>query len=94
LNPLGQAPERILRWGWLPENRSANGNVTPCAFVPFVLGSLRDQSLERLWRRHCAALTLECRGDCPMNIPWQREALRKHVDEVAQSLVRDPCSIP
>jgi MoaA/NifB/PqqE/SkfB family radical SAM enzyme len=73
---------------------SANGNVTPCAFVPFVLGNLREQPLERLWRRHCANLTLDCRGDCPMNIPWQRESLRRHVQEVAQSLVRDPVSIP
>jgi len=73
---------------------SANGNVTPCAFVPFVLGNLREQPLERLWRRHCAELTLDCRGDCPMNIPWQREALRRHVRKVAQSLIRDPVSIP
>jgi MoaA/NifB/PqqE/SkfB family radical SAM enzyme len=73
---------------------SANGNVTPCAFVPFVLGNIHDQPLERLWRRHCASLSLECRGDCPMNIPWQKGALRKHVDDVAQSLVRDPISIP
>ena len=67
---------------------SANGNVMPCAFVPFVLGNIHDQPLERLWRRHCAGLTLECRGDCPMNIPQQREALRRHVDEVATDLVR------
>jgi MoaA/NifB/PqqE/SkfB family radical SAM enzyme len=71
---------------------SANGNVTPCAFVPFVLGNIHDQPLERLWRRHCAHLSLECRGDCPMNIPWQREALRRHVQEVAQGPVRDPVS--
>lgn len=72
---------------------SANGNVTPCAFVPFVLGNIRDQPLERLWRRHCAGLNLECRGDCPMNIPRQREALRSHVRKVAESLIRDSVSL-
>jgi AdoMet-dependent heme synthase len=62
---------------------SANGNVTPCAFVPFVLGNVRKQPLEQIWRRHCEHLALECRGDCPMNIPDQREALRHHVEDVA-----------
>jgi MoaA/NifB/PqqE/SkfB family radical SAM enzyme len=65
---------------------SANGNVTPCAFVPFVLGNVRDQPLELIWSRHCAGLSLECRGDCPMNIAARREALRSHVTRVAGEL--------
>lgn len=65
---------------------SANGDVTPCAFVPFVLGNIHKSSLERLWRSHCEGLSWECRGDCPMNIPAQREALRSHVARVAQEL--------
>jgi MoaA/NifB/PqqE/SkfB family radical SAM enzyme len=65
---------------------SAQGNVTPCAFVPYVLGNINEQPLELIWRRHCASLSLECRGDCPMNIPTQREALRRHVCRVAGEL--------
>ncbi len=67
---------------------SANGNVTPCAFVPFVLGNVHRQPLELLWRLHCDGLSWECRGDCPMNIPAQREALRCHVARIAQDLGR------
>jgi len=62
---------------------SASGNVTPCAFVPFVLGNVREQSLEEIWQRHTGKLGKECRGDCPMNIPAQREALRRHAASVA-----------
>jgi len=65
---------------------SANGNVTPCAFVPYVLGNVNKQPLELIWRHHCASLSLECRGDCPMNTAGQREALRRHVETVALGL--------
>ena len=65
---------------------SANGNVTPCAFVPFVLGNIKEQPLEDLWRHHCAKLSLECRGDCPMNIPAEREAMHDHVVRVSEEL--------
>jgi MoaA/NifB/PqqE/SkfB family radical SAM enzyme len=65
---------------------SANGNVTPCAFVPFVLGNVKEQSLEQIWRCHTAGLDLVCRGDCPMNIPAEREAMCEHVSGVAEKL--------
>jgi MoaA/NifB/PqqE/SkfB family radical SAM enzyme len=65
---------------------SANGNVMPCAFVPFVIGSIKEQPLEQIWRYHTAKLNLVCRGDCPMNIPAEREAMREHVSSVADEL--------
>lgn len=65
---------------------SANGNVTPCAFVPFVIGNVKEEPLEQIWRYHTAKLNLVCRGDCPMNIPAEREALREHVTRVADEL--------
>ncbi|HEY5999995.1 MAG TPA: radical SAM protein [bacterium] len=68
---------------------SANGNVTPCAFVPFVLGNLRERPLAEIWRRHCRRPAMVCRGDCPMNIPEQREALRRHVEDAARDLRRE-----
>lgn len=67
---------------------SANGNVTPCAFVPYVLGNLKEHTLAEIWRRHCAGLKLECRGDCPMNIYAERDALRQHAAAVRAALVR------
>jgi MoaA/NifB/PqqE/SkfB family radical SAM enzyme len=66
---------------------STNGNVTPCAFVPFVLGNVKEQSLKQLWQAHTTNLKLACRGDCPMNIPAEREALRKHVISVVEELM-------
>ncbi len=65
---------------------SANGNVTPCAFVPFVIGNIKERPLEQIWRHHTAELDLECRGDCPMNIPAEREAMREHVAHVEEKL--------
>jgi MoaA/NifB/PqqE/SkfB family radical SAM enzyme len=65
---------------------SANGNVTPCAFTPFVLGNVKEHPLSKIWRHHCADMKLECRGDCPLNIPAEREALRQHVSQVAEQL--------
>jgi radical SAM protein with 4Fe4S-binding SPASM domain len=65
---------------------SANGNVSPCAFVPFVLGNIKEHPLEKIWRYHTAELNLVCRGDCPMNIPAEREAMRQHVSSVEEKL--------
>jgi MoaA/NifB/PqqE/SkfB family radical SAM enzyme len=72
---------------------SANGDVTPCAFVPYVLGNVKETPLEVIWRRHCAGLKTVCRGDCPMNIPPRREALREHVAKVAEELRPAPAKI-
>ena len=65
---------------------SPQGDVTPCPFVPFVLGNLRDLPLEEIWRRHTAALQLDFRDDCLMNDVRQRELIRKHAASVAGSL--------
>ncbi|HUU52657.1 MAG TPA: radical SAM protein [Candidatus Heimdallarchaeota archaeon] len=65
---------------------SANGNVMPCAFVPFVIGNVKEKPLELLWQYHTANLNLVCRGDCPINIPAEREAMREHVSSVADEL--------
>jgi len=62
------------------------GEVTPCPFVPYVFGNIREHRLEDFWRRHCASAELQCRGDCPMNLKGQREALSRHVESVARSM--------
>lgn len=62
---------------------SVNGDVTPCAFVPYVLGNVTETPLPVIWQRHCGALKSSCRDDCPMNDPEKREALRAHVAGVA-----------
>ncbi len=64
---------------------SPEGDVTPCPFVPYVMGNIKKQSLKELWRRHTAKLNFTCRGSCPLNHPRWREALRRHSESVAKS---------
>jgi len=66
---------------------SPRGDVTPCPFVPFAFGNVAHHSLADIWERHCAGPRIECRGECPMNVPQHREALRGHVESVARELV-------
>ena len=63
---------------------TAQGYVTPCPFVPYVMGNIRDYTLNELWQRHCAKFNLKFRGDCPMNNIQAREALKRHVESLAR----------
>jgi MoaA/NifB/PqqE/SkfB family radical SAM enzyme len=65
---------------------SPQGEVTPCPFVPYILGNVREHSLAELWRVHGAGLSFQYRGECPLNAPEPREALRRHVDAVARAV--------
>lgn len=60
----------------------ATGDVTPCPFIPYEMGNIRKEPLADIWRRHVAALRLECRGGCPMNDEKARRALRSHTEFV------------
>lgn len=64
---------------------SPAGDVTPCPFVRYAMGNVREQSLGDLWRRHCSELSLELRGECPLNTPRSREELIRHTQSVARS---------
>jgi MoaA/NifB/PqqE/SkfB family radical SAM enzyme len=65
---------------------TAHGDVTPCPFVPFSLGNLKDHSLAELWNSYVDHLDLESRGCCPMNKAESREELKKYVQTAAASL--------
>lgn len=62
------------------------GDVTPCPFVPFAYGNLRDRPLEELWKRFTTGLDLKSPGFCPMNEERTREELKRYVETVAGSL--------
>ena len=62
---------------------SPRGDVTPCPFVPFIFGNVREHSVQDIWRRHCEQLWLVRAGDCPMNAPEDRRALQEHTRLVA-----------
>jgi len=61
---------------------SAYGDVTPCPVVPYTLGNIRDQSLEKIWRRWTDRLNLVWRGNCPMNDLRGREELKTYIDSL------------
>ena len=65
---------------------ASNGDVTPCPFTPFVIGNVRERSLEELWRPFSSRLKLRFRGDCIMNDVASREAMKKHVETIAEEV--------
>jgi MoaA/NifB/PqqE/SkfB family radical SAM enzyme len=67
---------------------NAFGEVTPCPVVPYVMGNVRDEPLALIWKRHAGLLRLDYHGDCPMNSPARREALRAHAAAVSSGELR------
>jgi len=65
---------------------TAQGDVTPCPFAPFVIGNIRDHKLDDLWYRYSTALNVVCRGDCPVNDVCNRETLKRQIQSIAISL--------
>ena len=61
---------------------SAYGDITPCPVVPYSLGNIREQPLDKIWRRWTEHLNLVWRGNCPMNDPKGREELRTYIDSL------------
>lgn len=65
---------------------SPYGDFTPCPPIPFVIGNIRKHSLSYLWDQHCSKLNLNYKGYCPMNNPYSRQALKRHVELAAKGL--------
>jgi MoaA/NifB/PqqE/SkfB family radical SAM enzyme len=68
---------------------TAQGDVTPCPFVPFSIGNLADHALTELWHSYVDQLDLESRGFCPMNNPETREDLKSYIHTVAMSMRKE-----
>ena len=62
---------------------SPSGRITPCPFVHFEFGNVREHSIQEIWHLHCKHLPPIHSGDCPMNRPDDRATLRQHVEFVA-----------
>ncbi len=65
---------------------SAYGDVTPCPFVPYVMGHLRTHSLSEIWQRFCAEPIDPFRGDCVLNDARGSEQLRMHLETIEADL--------
>jgi MoaA/NifB/PqqE/SkfB family radical SAM enzyme len=46
---------------------TAQGDLTPCPFVPYAIGNIREHSLDEMWRCFCEGVSPARRGGCPMN---------------------------
>ena len=69
---------------------TARGDVTPCPFVPFAFGNVREFALDTLWERYIEGMKLDCRGECPMNSAESRRQLNDYVDEIGAGNSADP----
>jgi len=65
---------------------TAQGDVTPCPFVPFSLGNMKDHTLAELWNSYVDQLDLESRRLCPKNNPQTREDLKNYIHTAATSM--------
>lgn len=55
---------------------SPEGDVTPCPFIPYVIGRIEQEPLYDIWQRFRSRWTLKAVGICPMNDNRYREALK------------------
>jgi MoaA/NifB/PqqE/SkfB family radical SAM enzyme len=63
---------------------NAQGGVTTCPAVPFLIGNVRRESLADIWGRLTADRPFEFRGRCPMNNRRDRERLAAHAAALAR----------
>jgi AdoMet-dependent heme synthase len=51
---------------------TAQGDLTPCPFVPYAVGNIKEHALDEMWRLFCEAIPSERKSGCPMNSPSGR----------------------
>lgn len=59
---------------------SPEGDVTPCPFVPYVMGNIKRENLADIWRRFTSITMPEVTGDCVMNDSRFRETLKSAIE--------------
>lgn len=64
---------------------SPEGDVTPCPFVPWSLGSIKSHPFKEFFWALAKSLCMETRGDCPMNDPQTREHLRQTIESIRET---------
>ena len=65
---------------------SPEGDVTPCPFVPYSLGNVKENALGEIWSCFCRSFKLEFEGDCPMNSIEFRRALEEGIESVQKHI--------
>ena len=65
---------------------TAQGDVTPCPFIPSALADVRKVSFPEVWDRFAAGIHFHSHGTCPLNDPQSRRAFESYVGHAARSL--------
>ena len=65
---------------------TAQGDLTPCPFVPYAIGNVKELALADMWRGYCEAIPPTDRGECPMNDLDGRSLLHTVVASAAERL--------
>jgi MoaA/NifB/PqqE/SkfB family radical SAM enzyme len=63
-----------------------HGDLTPCPFVPYVIGNIKDFSLSAMWHHYVLRLNLAQRGFCPLNNEESREKFKRYIQSVSEGL--------
>ena len=61
---------------------SPEGNVTPCPFIPWSFGNVKNHKLHTLVNAFYSEFNHDFRGDCVMNDEYSREFLQKAIQEI------------
>jgi len=64
---------------------SPDGEVTPCPFIPWSVGNVRDRELKVLFESFSATCHSELVGDCIMNDVKARDSLRTGIESARTS---------
>jgi len=65
---------------------TAQGDLTPCPFVPYAIGNIKEHAIDDMWRRFCEAIPPVKRGGCPMNDLAGRAFIEKIVASASEHL--------
>jgi MoaA/NifB/PqqE/SkfB family radical SAM enzyme len=65
---------------------SPEGNVTPCPFIPWSFGNIKNHKLHNLIKSFYSEYNTDCQGDCLMNNVYTRNYLRKTITKVSANI--------
>ena len=65
---------------------TAQGDLTPCPFVPYAIGNLKEHPLDDMWRGYSGSVPAANQGECPMNNLAGRALLQTVVASAAERL--------
>jgi MoaA/NifB/PqqE/SkfB family radical SAM enzyme len=65
---------------------SPEGDATPCPFIPYALGNVKEENCGDIWQKYSSGAKLNFAGDCPMNSPENREGLKSAIGLVNKEI--------